>query len=272
MYPKEVATYWGSTSIPALFDVSGKIVVVTGGGRGIGLMIAQGFVENGAKVILISRSQKQLDEAAKVFNEKKPGSCYGLAANISEDAECKRVAEEIKRREGRLDVLVNNAGANWGEAYETYPDSAFAKVLNLNVKAVFNLTRYLTPLLERKDSGHSVVINIGSIDGIVVNHQETYAYSASKAAVHHLTRVLANRLAPYKINVNAIAAGSFETKMTAEILKRHRDEIMSNIPLQRIGTPADISGLCIYLASKSGSWMTGSIIVLDGGVVIKARM
>jgi len=270
MYPKDLNQSWGTTAIPNLFNVKGKLVLITGGGRGIGLMIAQGFIENGADVIICSRSLQQIKEAAETLQAKGPGKCSYIEANVSLDTECKKVAEEISKRYGKLDVLVNNAGATWGAPFEEYPDSAFDKLFALNVKAIFNLTKYCTPLLEK--GTNSTIINIGSIDGFRIPELETYAYSSSKAAVHHLTRVLANKLAPKKITVNAIAAGGFETKMMAHTLSKFRDVIVSSIPLQRIGTPADISALCIFLSSFGGSWMTGAVIVLDGGALVRSNL
>jgi len=272
MYVKDLEGVGDSTNINNLFDVKGKVVVITGGARGIGLMIAQGFVANGAKVIISSRSAETCEEAVHALNKMGPGTCYAIPGNLSKDAECKRVAEEIAKKEKFVHILVNNAGANWGEALATYPDSAWDRVLSLNVKSIFHLTRYLVPLLEagtENSSTNSRVINIGSIDGFRVPVLETYAYSTSKAAVHHLTKVMAARLAP-KITVNAIAAGGFETKMMAATLEKNKDMIEAGIPIGRLGTPADISGLCLYLSSKASEWMTGAVIALDGGVLAKA--
>jgi NAD(P)-dependent dehydrogenase (short-subunit alcohol dehydrogenase family) len=163
---------------------------------------------------------------------------------------------------------VNNAGANWGEAIETYPDDAWDKVLALNVKGVFHTTRSLLPQLAAAASAADParVINIGSIDGIQVPAMETYAYSASKAAVHHLTRALAKKLAPQKITVNAVAPGPFESKMMAATLDRFRDGIVASCPMGRIGEPGDMAGVAIYLASRAGSYVTGAVIPVDGGI------
>jgi NAD(P)-dependent dehydrogenase (short-subunit alcohol dehydrogenase family) len=165
-------------------------------------------------------------------------------------------------------VLVNNAGANWGAPLAEYPDASFEKVLALNVKGVFNLTRALVPLLEKgaADGDPARVINIGSIDGIQVPALETYAYSASKAAVHHLTRVLAKRLAPSRVTVNAVAPGPFESKMMAATLDNFRDAIVQGCPLGRIGEPEDMAGVAIYLASRAGAYLTGAVIPVDGGI------
>lgn len=252
-----------------LFSVAGKVVLVTGGTRGIGLMIARGFVENGAKVYVSSRRKETCDEAAAELS--KLGTCISLPADVSTEAEANRLAAEIGSREPALHVLVNNAGANWGAPLAEYPDAAWDKVLALNVKGVFHLTRALVPLLEKgvRPGDPARVINIGSIDGLRVPLLETYAYSASKAAVHHLTRTLAARLAPNHITVNAVAPGPFESKMMAATLDAFRDAIVASCPLGRIGEPEDMAGVAIYLASRAGAYVTGAVIPVDGGICIK---
>ena len=248
-----------------LFSVQGKVALVTGGSRGIGLMIARGFAAGGARVYLSSRKRADCESAAAELS--KLGQCEVLPADLSTDAECRRLTREIESREGALHILVNNAGANWGAPYAEYPDAAFDKVLALNVKAVFNLTRALTPRLEAaaRPGDPARVINVGSIDGLAVPVLETYAYSASKAAVHHLTRVLARKLAP-KVTVNAIAPGPFESKMMAATLDRFRDVIVKGCPLGRIGEPEDMAGVALYLASRAGAYVTGAVIPVDGGI------
>jgi NAD(P)-dependent dehydrogenase (short-subunit alcohol dehydrogenase family) len=252
-----------------LFSVAGKVVLVTGGTRGIGLMIARGFVENGAKVYVSSRKKETCDEAAAELS--KLGTCISLPADVSTEAEANRLAAEIGSREPALHVLVNNAGANWGAPLAEYPDAAWDKVLALNVKGVFHLTRALVPLLEKgvRPGDPARVINIGSIDGLRVPLLETYAYSASKAAVHHLTKTLAARLAPNRITVNAVAPGPFESKMMAATLDAFRDAIVASCPLGRIGEPEDMAGVAIYLASRAGAYVTGTVIPVDGGICIK---
>jgi NAD(P)-dependent dehydrogenase (short-subunit alcohol dehydrogenase family) len=249
-----------------LFSVANKVAVVTGGSRGIGRMIAEGFVRAGARVYITARKAAACEETAAALS--KLGTCEALLADLSDEAECRRLADEIGGREDALHVLVNNAGANWGAPYAEYPDSAWDKVLAVNVKAVFHLTRALTPKLEAAASGEDParVINIGSIDGLQVPALETYAYSASKAAVHHLTRVLARKLAPSHITVNAVAPGPFESKMMAETLERFGDAIAASCPLGRIGTPEDMAGVAIYLASRAGAYVTGAVIPVDGGI------
>lgn len=249
-----------------LFSVEGKTVLVTGGSRGIGEMIATGFVENGAKVYIASRKQADCDEVAARLGEK--GTCIPIAADLSREAGVRALADAIIEREPALHVLVNNAGANWAAPYAEYPDSGWDKVLALNVKSVFQLTRDLTPLLEKgvQPGDPARVINIGSIDGIHAPALETYAYSASKAAVHHLTRVLATRLAPQSITVNAVAPGPFQSKMMAATLDNFKDAIIAGCPLKRIGEPEDMAGVTIYLASRAGAYVTGVVIPVDGGI------
>jgi NAD(P)-dependent dehydrogenase (short-subunit alcohol dehydrogenase family) len=249
-----------------LFSVEGKVVLVTGGSRGIGLMIARGFVENGAKVYVASRKADECEKVARELSAS--GECHGIGADLGTQDGAKKLAEAIAARETKLDVLVNNAGANWGAPMTEYPDAAWDKVLALNVKGVFHLTVACLPLLEKAASHENParVINIGSIDGIQVPMLETYAYSASKAAVHHMTRVLAMQLASKRITVNAVAPGPFESKMMAATLDRFKDAIVASCPLGRIGEPEDMAGIAIYLASKAGSYVTGTVIPVDGGI------
>ena len=248
-----------------LFDVSGKAVLVTGGSSGIGKMIAQGFVEHGARVYISSRKADVCEAVAAEFSQQ--GRCVALPADLSTEAGCVRLAGQLAEREPALHVLVNNAGTNWGAPLEEYPDAAWDKLLALNLKAVFHLTRALLPQLEAAASEEDParVINIGSVDGIQVPVLETYAYSSSKAAVHHLTRVLARRLAPKQITVNAVAPGPFQSKMMAATLERLGDAVRKMVPLRRIGRPEDMAGVAIFLASQAGSYLTGAVIPVDGG-------
>ena len=249
-----------------LFSLKDKVAIVTGGSRGIGLMIARGFVTAGAKVYVSARKAEACDAAAAELS--RIGKCASIPADVGTETGCRLLAEEIGRREERLHILVNNAGANWGAPLAEYPDAAFDKVLATNVKGVFHLTRFLVPLLEKaaSDDDPARVINIGSIDGLQAPMLETYAYSASKAAVHHLTRTLAHRLAAQRITVNAIAPGPFESKMMAETLQRFGDQIRASCPLGRIGRPDDMAGTAIFLASRAGSYLTGTVIPVDGGI------
>jgi NAD(P)-dependent dehydrogenase (short-subunit alcohol dehydrogenase family) len=249
-----------------LFSIAGKVALVTGGSRGIGLMIARGYVEAGAKVYISSRKADVCEAAAAELS--KHGTCIALPADVSSEAEARALAEAFAAREPALHVLVNNAGANWGAPLAEFPDSAWDKVLALNVKAVFHLTRALLPQLEKAASqaDPARVINIGSIDGLHVPDLDTFAYSSSKAAVHHLTRVLAKKLAPKKITVNAVAPGPFESKMMAQTLRNFGKLIVESCPLKRIGEPEDMAGVAIYLASRAGSYVTGAVIPVDGGI------
>ena len=251
-----------------LFDVTGRTALVTGGSRGIGLMIARGFVEAGAKVYVSSRKAEVCDRVATELSE--IGECVSAPADLSREDECRRLADQVSALEGgRLDILVNNAGATWGAPFDEFDDAAWDRVLDLNVKGVFHLTRFLHPALAAAATPEhpARVVNIGSVDGIRVPSLETYSYSASKAAVHQLTRVLAKRLAPDHITVNAIAPGPFESKMMAATLEAWGDAIRDQIPLGRIGEPADMAGAAIFLCSRAGAYVTGTVLPVDGGIV-----
>ncbi len=248
-----------------LFSISGKTALVTGGSRGIGKMIATGFVEAGAKVYVSSRKAEACHELAAELS--RVGECIALPADLSTEPGCRALADALAERESMLHILVNNAGNTWGAPFEQFDDAAWDRVLSLNVKGVFHTTKFMTPLL-RAASGPddpARVINIGSIDGIMVSVLETYSYSASKAAVHQLTRNLAKRLAP-SITVNAIAPGPFESKMMAATLEAFGEQIATNAPLKRIGRPDDMAGAAIFLASRAGAYLTGALIPVDGGM------
>ena len=254
-------------SVMELFSIEGKVALVTGGGSGIGWMIAEGYARAGAKVYIASRKQAELE--ARIAELDGAGDVTAIVADLSTDEGCRGLGDEIESREnGRLDILVNNAGANWGEPYEDFPESAWDRVLDVNVKGVFQLTRRLSDALAAAGTHEdpSRVINIGSIDGLTVPVLETYAYSASKAAVHHMTRVLARKLAPRHITVNAIAPGPFQSRMMKATLERLGDQMAKMVPLGRIGSPEDMAGTTIYLASRAGAYTNGAIIPVDGGI------
>ena len=230
-----------------------------------GLMIAEGFIDAGVTVYISSRKAEACEQAAAKLSTK--GICLPVPADLSKEGECRRLADVMASREPSLDILVNNAGATWGAPLSEFDDTGFDRVLALNVKGVFHLTRFILPMLQKAGTERDParVINIGSIDGINVPTLETYSYSASKAAVHQLTRHLARRLGP-TITVNAIAPGPFESKMMAATLDAFGDDIISSAPLKRIGRPDDVAGAAIFLASRAGSYLTGAVIPVDGGI------
>jgi len=248
-----------------LFNISGKVAVVTGGSRGIGAMIARGFVENGVKTYICSRTFEQAEETAKSLSEF--GDIVALQADLSTVAGIENFVAEITSREEKIDILVNNAGAVWAAPLDDFPESGWDKVMDINVKSVFFLTQKFLPLLRASsgDGNMGRIINIASVDGLSVPRFETYSYSASKAAVIHMTKVLAKRLSADKITVNAIAPGAFPSDMTKVILAKNKQGVMDDIPLARIGEPEDMAGAAIYLASPASSYVTGITLTVDGG-------
>ncbi|SCV74479.1 BQ2448_8118 [Microbotryum intermedium] len=318
------------------FSVKGKVVLVTGGAKGIGKMISTGFVAAGAKVYISSRDKKSCDAVAQELTKLGPGSAHSLPAvrstfGASSTALSPRHADipifsclfqdlasyegvealvaELSKREKHLNVLVNNAGNNWGAPLEEYPDAAWDRVLTLNLKRVFTLTQKCVPLLlaslpkdapeegpwndpgefsmkrparlvpsfQAADQPHpssntARIINIGSVDGIRVPSLETYAYSSSKAALHQLSRVFAAQLGRRGVTSNTIACGPFESKMMAATLEAGRDLIVAGVPLGRIGAPQDVAGTCIFLSSPAGAWVNGATIALDGGALVGGKL
>jgi NAD(P)-dependent dehydrogenase (short-subunit alcohol dehydrogenase family) len=256
-----------------LFSVSGKVAVVTGGSRGIGAMIAGGLVRAGCRVYITARKAEACD--AKAAELSAFGECISVPLDLAARGSAAELVGIISEREDRLHILVNNAGATWGAPLEDYPLDAFDKVLNINVKALFELTVLSLPLLRAAASPQDParVINIGSIDGLGVPAMESYAYSASKAGVHMLTRHLASRLAPESITVNAIAPGPFDSRMMAFALDdpQTRAAIAASVPLGRIGEPDDMAGAVIFLASRAGRYLTGAVIPVDGGIAALRR-
>ncbi len=250
-----------------LFDLTGKTAVVTGGTRGIGLMIARGLLQAGAsKVYISSRKAERCAGAERELS--RYGQATAIRADLSTEAECLRLAREVAERESAVHVLVNNAGATWGAPLEEFPAAAWDKLLDLNLKSPFFLTRAFLPMLEAAGTHDDParVINIGSIDGLRVPPMQTYAYSASKAGLHHLTRVLARELGPRHITVNAVAPGPFESKMMAATLRSFGDAIAEAAPLRRIGRPDDMAGAAVFLSSRAGAYVTGTVLPVDGGI------
>ncbi len=249
-----------------LFDLSGKTAVVTGGTRGIGLMMARGLLQAGASVYISSRKADACAAAADELGSY--GPVVAVPANLATEEECLRLAREVGEREQALHILVNNAGATWGAPLAEFPASAWDKVLDLNLKSPFFLTRAFLPMLETAGTPDDParVINVGSIDGLRVPALPNYSYSASKAGLHHLTRVLARELGPRHITVNAVAPGPFESKMMAATLRAAGGQIAAMAPLRRIGRPDDMAGVAVYLASRAGAYVTGAVIPVDGGI------
>ncbi|MGX1167142.1 NAD(P)-dependent dehydrogenase (short-subunit alcohol dehydrogenase family) [Bradyrhizobium sp. USDA 372] len=252
-----------------LFSLQGRIALVTGGSRGIGRMIAAGFLSAGAaKVYITARKAGPCEETAKELSAQYDGECIALPIDISSIEGCNRLAGEIIKLEPRLDILVNNAGAAWGAEFDEFPESGWDKVMNLNVKAPFFLTKALAGPLRAAASAErpAKVINIASIDGIFVNPMETYSYAASKAGLIHLTRRMAVKLIPDHVVVTAIAPGPFKSDMN-RAARDHGDEVATRVPAGRIGTDEDMAGAAIYLASRAGDYVVGNTIAVDGGIV-----
>ena len=255
----------GFSSHAELFTLTGKRALVTGGTRGIGLMMARGLLQAGARVVVSSRKADACEAARAELAAF--GDVRAVPADLSRHDECTRLAELVTS-EGALDILVNNAGATWGEPLESFPDAAWDKVLDLNVKSPFWMVQSLLPAL--RDAGSATdparIINVGSIDGLRVSPLPIYSYASSKAALHQLTRNLARELGPQHITVNAVAPGPFPSKMMAATLESFGDEIAASAPLRRIGRDDDMAGIVVFLASRAGAYLTGAVIPVDGGI------
>jgi len=257
-----------------LFSIEGKVALITGGSRGIGEMIAAGFLANGAKVYISSRKADVCDATAKRLQEEYGGECISVPADLSNLDGINALADKISQ-DDNLDILVNNAGASWGEPIDEYSELGWDKVMDTNVKGVFFLTQKLLPLLRKSGTAEdpSRVINIGSIDGIKTGLFDAFSYGPSKAALHHLTRVLAASLVKENIIVNAIAPGPFPTWMLSTGVGGGGDvdidwsSIGDTNPRGRVGTPEDIAGLAMFLSSRAGAYTVGQTITCDGGVV-----
>jgi NAD(P)-dependent dehydrogenase (short-subunit alcohol dehydrogenase family) len=255
-------------SLPDLFSVAGRTALVTGGATGIGRVCAEALLSAGARVLIASRKAEACEAVAAELSA--IGPCEGFGGSVASESGVAALAAEVRKRTGALDILVNNAGVTWGASLEDFPQCGWDRVMHTNVEGVFHLTVALLGALRAaaEPDDPARVINVGSIDGLRTPMVENYSYSASKAAVHMLTRHLAKRLASEHITVNAIAPGPFESKMMAFLLENPegREMIEQQVPLRRIGRPDDVAGLTLFLASRAGSYLTGAVIPLDGGI------
>lgn len=247
-----------------LFSLKGRTALITGGSRGIGRMIAAGFIAQGARVYISARKAAACDATAAELAQ--GGHCVSLPADVSSVEGAKALAAAYGQHESSLDILVNNAGAAWGAPFDEFPENGWDKVVDLNLKAPFFLTQALAPLLRQAARQHAAkVINIASIDGISVNPLETYSYAASKSGLIHLTRRMALRLIEDNIVVNAIAPGAFASEMNRDA-RDHGDAVSARIPAKRIGADEDMAAAAIYLASRAGDYVVGHTLTVDGGV------
>lgn len=249
-----------------LFSLKGRVALITGGSRGIGKMIAEGFIAQGAKVYISARKADACNQTAEELS-KDGGTCISIPMNVSTVAGAKGLAAAVMAQEPKIDILVNNAGAAWGAAFDEFPEEGWDKVLSLNAKAPFFLTQALAPALRNAATAArpAKVINIASIDGIYLTHRETYSYVTSKAGLIQLTRLMAARLVKDHIHVTAIAPGAFKSDMNREARDRG-DEVAQHIPARRIGADEDMAGAAIFLASRAGDYVIGSTVTVDGGV------
>ena len=246
------------------FSLEGRVALVTGGSRGIGRMISEGFLSQGARVYITGRKAAACDQAAEELSAY--GTCVSLPADVSTMAGIDALVDAFGRLEPRLDILVNNAGAAWAEPFATFPESGWDKVVDLNLKTPFFLTQACLPLLTAPGGDWlAKVVNIASIDGIAANPLETYSYHASKAGLIHLTRRMALRLIGDGVVVSAVAPGAFASEMNRDARDK-ADEVAAHIPSKRIGVPEDIAAAAVYLASRAGDYVVGSTLVVDGGV------
>ncbi|WP_329524075.1 SDR family oxidoreductase [Streptomyces jietaisiensis] len=258
------------TTHAELFDLRGKYALVTGGTRGIGMMIARGLLRAGARVVISSRDADACTEAERQLSEF--GEVRAIPADLSRYEECRRLADLVTADSGRLDILVNNAGAMWREPLETFPVEAWDSVVDLNLKSPFWLVQALLPALRAAgtDDDPARVINIGSIAAIHVAAAPNYSYAGSKAGLHQLTRVLARELGPQHVTVNAVAPGPFSSRMMASTLETYGDVIAAKAPLGRVGREDDMAGVAVFLASRAGAYLTGAVVPVDGGIATTA--
>jgi NAD(P)-dependent dehydrogenase (short-subunit alcohol dehydrogenase family) len=249
-----------------LFSVQGRVALVTGGSSGIGRMIATGLAAAGAKVYICARSAGKIAAAAAEIE----GEVIGLTADLSSNAGIEALAAEITAREGALHILVNNAGTLTDAPLDDFSEAAWDDVIDLNLKTPFFMMQKLLPLLRAGATADrpASVINIGSVGALKIGPREVYSYQASKGAIHWLTKSLAKKLGPDNITVNAIAPGFFESEMTVITSEEMRSMVISMVPRRRTGTPEDVAGAAIYLASRAGAYVTGSVIPVEGGLAI----
>ena len=259
-------------NINNLFDVKGKVVLITGGSRGIGEMMASGFLANGAKVYISSRKIKDCDSTAQRLSEQYESECISIPADISDLNGINQLFTNFDKYNDNLDILINNAGAVWGEPLHKFSEDGWDKVMDLNVKSIFFMVQKFLDLLKKNTTSDNParIINIGSIDGINTPYYENYSYSVAKSAVHKLTSVLAAKLIKDNIICNAIAPGPFPSKMLGSAVEHDYSIISKKNPSGRVGMPEDIAGLAIFLASRAGQYTVGETITCDGGLVASA--